>query len=192
MSIMELANLPGVIDVAPIEYDQEEAGRELESVARQAIDALEREREREGAALGEQLNGLIRQMDGFVGHVDALKDAVVEKFRRRLSDRVNELQSEIKGPVEPGRVEMEVALYADRCDISEELVRLRAHLERAAALIGASGGEPAGKNLEFLTQELAREVNTICSKSRDTELTGLALEMKSTVEKIREQVQNIE
>jgi uncharacterized protein (TIGR00255 family) len=87
---------------------------------------------------------------------------------------------------------MEVALYADRADVSEELVRLRTHLDRFESLIANKDGAPAGKNLDFLVQELNREVNTLGSKVRETRVTGLVLEMKAIVERIREQIQNVQ
>jgi len=94
-------------------------------------------------------------------------------------------------PHDSGRIEQEAALAADRSDVSEELQRLEAHLSQFASLV-ASSTEPVGKRLDFLTQEILREMNTLGSKARDLQLTREVLEMKSEIEKIREQVQNVE
>ena len=94
--------------------------------------------------------------------------------------------------MEPGRLEMEVALFADRSDLTEEVVRLHTHLDRFDQLLTQGGDDTVGRSLDFLIQEMNREVNTICSKSRDTGLTGHGLEMKSLLERIREQVQNLQ
>lgn len=187
-----VTSLPGVLEVAPAEMDEQVMWQALQDVARQAIAALNQERTREGRALGEQLHDLMVQLRGLVEQVDAQKHEVVQRYRERLTQRIEELEADIKTKLDAGRLEMEVALFADRSDISEELVRLRAHLDRLDALIKNEENAPAGKNLDFLVQELGREVNTIGSKVRETGITGMALEMKSIIERIREQVQNVQ
>lgn len=192
LPVQVLTSLPGVLEVTQSEFDEQAVWQAVEGVARQAVESLKLERAREGQALGEQLHGLMLELAECVGQIERDKDEVVEKYRERLAARVAELEAEIKTKLEPGRLEMEVALFADRSDVTEELVRLRAHLARLDALLINKDGAPAGKNLDFLVQELGREVNTIGSKVRETKITGLTLEMKSLIERIREQVQNIQ
>ena len=98
--------------------------------------------------------------------------------------------AELEANVDPARLETEVALLADRCDVQEELVRLRGHIDRASGLL--AGSEPIGKELDFIGQELLREVNTIGSKARDSLASGTVIDMKLCVEQFREQVQNVE
>lgn len=192
LPVQVLTSMPGVMEITPAEMDEQQAWAAVEGVMRAAIEALRAERAREGQALGVQLYELGAQLGILVGKVEANQAEVIARYRERLLQRVAELENEIKTKLDPGRLEMEVALFVDRSDVSEEVVRLRAHIERLNALLLNEHKEPAGKNLDFLTQELGREVNTIGSKVRDTTLTGLALEMKSIVERIREQVQNIQ
>ncbi|MCE5231370.1 YicC family protein [bacterium] len=187
-----LANMPGVMEVVPAEVDDEALWQALEKAVNDALDAFDLDRAREGAALGEQLVDLGRQMRERLALVDERKGEIVSNQRERLRQRIAELEDETKSKLDPGRLEMEVAMFADRADISEEIVRLGAHLDRYDALLAGSGEESAGRALDFLLQEMGREVNTIMSKSRDTSLTGTGLEMKSILEKIREQIQNIQ
>jgi uncharacterized protein (TIGR00255 family) len=192
VSLGLLAGLPGVLESAPPEVDEQEMWRCLQPVAEQAMEAMQRERSREGLAIGEQLHGLAAALRARIAELDDTRGPVVEKFRDKLLQRIGELMAGAKDQLDPGRIEQEAALLADKADISEEIVRLRAHLDRFGELMSASADEPVGKNVDFLVQEFNREVNTICSKTRDTELTSLGLEMKSLVEKIREQIQNVE
>ena len=192
LSLQLLTTLPGVIEIKAAEVDEQSMWEILKSVAAQALDSLRQERRREGQAIGEQLHELMLQMRGLVEAADQYKDDVVARYRERLSARAAELEAAVKTQLDPGRLEMEIALFADRADVSEELVRLRTHLERFESLIENKEGAPAGKNLDFLIQELNREVNTLGSKVRETRVTGLILEMKSIIERIREQVQNVQ
>ncbi|HOE95722.1 MAG TPA: YicC family protein [Candidatus Sumerlaeota bacterium] len=187
-----LTQLPGVMEIQTAEIDEQALWEAVAPVALRALDALDEERGREGEALAAQLGQLVDELERLVEEVEAKRSAVVERFRERLAARVAELQDSLRAQLEPGRLEMEVALYADRGDVSEETVRLRAHLARARELLQPDGREPVGKNLDFLNQEILREINTICSKARDTELTATGLGMKSIAEQMREQVQNIQ
>lgn len=192
LSLQVLTSLPGVIEIKAAELDEQAMWEALQGAVLQALEALRQERGREGQALGQQLHELMLQFRALVDEADQAKEDVVQRYRERLAARVAELEATVKTQLDPGRLEMEIALFADRADVSEELVRLRTHLERFETLIANPGGAPAGKNLDFLVQELNREVNTLGSKVRETRVTGLILEMKSIVERIREQVQNVQ
>jgi uncharacterized protein (TIGR00255 family) len=158
---------------------------------RLAADALAqlvaaREREGEGlrAALGERLAGL----ETLVGRLDGLRGAVREELAAALSRRISELLG--GHPIDEARLAQEVALAADRSDVSEEIDRLRAHLEHFRAVTGEPG--PSGKRLDFLTQEVFRELNTLGAKCRNSEMTRAVLDAKVLCEQLREQVQNVE
>jgi uncharacterized protein (TIGR00255 family) len=187
-----VAGMPGVLESTGGDADEESQWAVLRPVVEQALSALDAERMREGEAIGRQLAALAAELRVALDALERGRDGIVEKFRERLLARVAELLGEARNQLDPGRLELEVALYADRADISEEIVRLRAHMERHDQLLAAPADESVGKNLDFLVQELNREINTICSKTRDSEQTALGLAMKSIVERIREQVQNVE
>jgi uncharacterized protein (TIGR00255 family) len=135
---------------------------------------------------------LIDELDGERREIEGRKGEVLEKFRQRLLKKIEEFNQTTPVPIEPARLEAEVLLFADRSDISEELARLQSHIATFRQLLTTDSEEPAGRPLEFLSQELLREVNTLGSKSHDTDLANCVLAMKNTLEKIREQLQNVE
>lgn len=184
--------IPGVAQGGVTALDEEVAWAALRPVVDQALAALARERAREGAALAEQLVADGRRIAELRELVHAQREAIVSRYRTRLTERIAELEAETRAKLEPGRLEMEVAMFADKADISEETVRLGVHLDRFFALLAHPAEESIGKQLEFLLQEFGREINTICSKARDTDVTGHALEMKNLVERIREQAANVQ
>ena len=127
-------------------------------------------------------------VESLVARVEVLAPLAVEHHRTRLAERVKELTQGL--PLDPGRLAQEVALLADRSDVAEEITRLRSHVAQARR--SSAGREPAGRKLDFLVQEMHREVNTIGSKSQHAELSGLVVSLKAEVERMREQVQNVE
>jgi uncharacterized protein (TIGR00255 family) len=153
-----------------------------------ALDALCTMREREGEALARDLEGRLRSLEGWLARVAAAAPLSVEQQRARLQDRVQELA---RGHVvDAARLATEVALFADRVDVAEELTRLRSHLSQLRGLMG--GREPSGRKMDFLVQEMHREVNTVGSKSQSAEIAAAVVEMKAEIERMREQVQNVE
>lgn len=187
-----ILRLPGAFEVPSETSDLEGFWGELRPVVEAALEQFDAEREREGQALRGQILDELVILRARREEVDAVKSAVVEKFRERLIGRIGELSEEVRGKLDPGRLEVEVALYADRCDISEELVRLEAHLNRLEELVEGRSAKGAGKALDFLLQEILREVNTTSSKLRDLEAVSAVLEMKGAIERVKEQIQNIE
>ena len=153
----------------------------------EALGALGAMRRAEGEALGADLAARADAIDRLVDAVEERAPARVEEARARLSARLDDLVG--AGRLEPGRVEAEAVLLADKLDVTEEAVRLRSHLGQFREALAAT--EPVGRRLGFLAQEIGREVNTVGSKANDAELTRLAVSMKEEVEKIREQVQNV-
>lgn len=191
-TIEQVSRLPGILEVTSAELDEDELLKNLVPLLDQAVDNLDTQRRVEGKALITQLTEIIDDMRRLVSGIDKDKHRIVERYRKRLQNRITELEDQLKMKLDPGRIEMEVAIYADKADISEELVRLNAHMDRFSSLLSDQDPSPKGKNMDFLVQEFVREANTICSKARDTQVISSALELKSDVERIREQVQNIQ
>jgi uncharacterized protein (TIGR00255 family) len=188
---------PGVVtaDAAPGDPDDDGAS----SVATAALGALDAAlaqlgemRATEGGALAAELRARLDELVATRVQIAGLAAAVPPQLARRLLDRVKRLLDEAGAGIgiDEARIAQEVALYADRADITEELVRLASHLEQARALVDGTG--PVGRRLDFLVQEIGRELNTIGSKSTTAEITTAIVGAKATLEKIREQVQNVE
>lgn len=190
LDVASLLRLPGVLRAPSAEGLEEPlrvvAWRALE----EALAMLEAERVREGEALRADLLVRFDRMQGVSERIRERASGVPTAVRDRLRDRVAALAQE--AGVDPARLAQEAAFLADRADVTEELVRLVGHLTQAAHLLRAPDGEPVGKRLDFLLQEIHRETNTIGSKSPDLELTRLVLDLKSETEKVREQAQNLE
>ena len=159
----------------------------LQSVA-QALDGLDLMRMREGEALQIDLKARRLDLAGLVAQVRERSPLVVEEYQLKLQQRLDKLLSGVE--MDPQRLAQEVALLADRCDITEELVRLESHFIQFDDTLILK--EPVGRKLDFLMQEINREVNTIGSKANDAVVTSLVVQMKAELEKMREQVQNIE
>jgi len=189
VSVMGVVNLPGVMATASSPVDPERMERVVSESLDRALDAFTEVRAAEGAVLCEDLEAGISHIYSVADAIEQRIPAVVEAYRARLTARVSEL-SEL-APVDPDRVAVEVALFADKCDVNEEVVRLRSHLERFLETL--TGHEPAaGRLLDFLCQEMHREITTIGAKGRDADISHLVVEAKGELEKVREQVQNIE
>jgi len=142
----------------------------------------------EGARLGKDMLQKVDELEGYVAQVEALAEKVVPQYREKLYQRVQELLGDAH--VDEGRLLTEVALMADKAAIDEEVTRLRSHFVQARSLLTEVACP--GKKMDFLIQEMNREVNTIGSKANDLQITQLVVEMKGLIEKLREQIQNIE
>jgi uncharacterized protein (TIGR00255 family) len=191
-SLDGLLNVRGVIEV--VEPEDDEAQRaELEKTVlaalESALDALLSSRREEGAALAAVLNDRLRRIAALAAEADALPARRPEAMRERLAQQIARLMENAEG-FDPVRLHQEAVLLAVKADIREELDRLKAHVESAQKLL-AEGG-PVGRRLDFLSQELGRESNTLCAKSNDPALTAIGLELKIEVEQLREQAQNVE
>jgi uncharacterized protein (TIGR00255 family) len=184
-----LLEQPGVIAREPEPLlSAEETWPLLEQALSRALGELQARREAEGAALGKELLAL---HEGLRTHVDAIAElapAAVERRAVRLRARIQSLLGEVT--VDEGRLATEVAVWAEKTDISEELARLRTHLDQFALLLQSGGS--VGRTLDFLAQEMNREVNTVGSKADDLEISQAVIAAKSAIEKLREQAQNIE
>jgi uncharacterized protein (TIGR00255 family) len=158
----------------------------------EALDELDRMREQEGATLCAEMQERLAKIETLVPRIESAAASLVEAYRVRLQKRIGELLSRDGQLIEvdPGRLAQEVAYLADRSDVSEEMVRLRSHLSQFREALNSSG--ETGKMLDFLLQELNREANTTLSKSTDLSIKEAGLGIKAEVEKLREQVQNVE
>lgn len=159
----------------------------LEGALREAVGTVQEMRSREGEHLQRDLEGALGRLAELLERVEARAPQVKAYYREKLRERVEEL---LRSPLDRERLEEEVVLFAERSDISEELVRLRSHLAGARAALESP--EPAGRLLDFLAQEMSREVNTIAAKARDTEILNQTVAMRAEIERLREQVRNIE
>ncbi|WP_122465137.1 YicC/YloC family endoribonuclease [Brevundimonas lutea] len=185
-----LLSLRGVVEVAEEADDAEALAAVQSAIAADiaaALDALKAAREGEGAALRPVILGFIDRIETLVGQAETEAASQTDTIRERFTRRMRELAPEADGLED--RIVTEAASLAVRADVREEIDRLRAHIAAARALISAP---PAGRKLDFLMQEFMREANTLCSKSATTALTAVGLELKATIEQLREQIQNVE
>lgn len=182
----------GVIEVAESDADEDETTARLEAVAatfNEAAESLVSARTDEGAKLQAILESVLNEIDELVARADALAVVAPEAIRSKLEAQVTELLAD-RADLPEERIIQEVAMLAGKADIREELDRLRAHIAQARTLMAE--GISVGRKLDFLAQEFNREANTLCSKSSDTELTRIGLDLKAAIEQLREQVQNVE
>jgi uncharacterized protein (TIGR00255 family) len=198
IDVVTLLRLPGVVGgLAPTlpdsEEEQESLGKELEGYLREALSRLDDMRRNEGRHLVEQMRARLANVGEQAEKAHDLVETLQPTFARRLASRLKEILDGAN--IDPSRIAQEAALLAERSDISEELDRLRSHLKQFAKLLDGAG--EVGKKLDFLLQEMHREANTLLSKTPGIEtealaMTSVGLEMKAEIEKLREQVQNLE
>ena len=186
-----VSSMPDVLKAIPDVEDEEEVTAVICESVKAAVSRLDEMRTTEGAKLAEDLlmrGELIREI---VKKIEKRAPLVAEEYREKLEARIRELVED-KVDIPADRILVEAAVFADKANITEELVRLDSHMIQLKAFLTESGEGTVGKKLDFLVQEMNREANTIGSKANDLEITALMLETKSEIEKIREQVQNIE
>ncbi len=189
--VQSLLVLPGVIDegterAAAPDDDWPLIGKALA----QALDGLAQMRAEEGQAMADDLEANRRQIAESLARIQQRAPLVVDAYRQRISERLKKTLDEYDVVLDPADLIREVSLFADRADISEEIVRLQSHLDQFAAVMETD--ESSGRKLEFLTQEMFRETNTIGSKANDVEIAKEVIEVKTAIERIREMIQNIE
>ncbi len=191
LALGALLSLPGVVeDRRPSDVDPEQDWPAVAETVTSALERLEASRSAEGRAMATELAALGRSIADQVVAIGDRAPEVVLAYQKRLIERVGILLREQAQAPEPRDVAREVAIMADRVDVSEELVRLRAHLTQYQSILEET--ESSGRKLEFLVQEMGREINTIGSKAADVEISRCVVESKALLEKIRELVQNVE
>ena len=183
--------LPGVVqEFAPAALQAEDAWQTIEQSVLRAMESLQRMRQQEGASMEKDLQANCQSIGEMLDQIEVLAPKVIEAYEQRLTDRLQQIQEKHQLDLQPTEIVREIGLFADRCDVSEEVVRIRSHLEQFKAIM--KDKESNGRKLDFLAQELFREVNTIGSKANDADIARQVVEIKTIVERIREMVQNVE
>jgi len=196
LGIKEQVGLSAMLGLRDLfEFTEEEEGVEQvwERISRPveaALAALDAMRLEEGNTLAADFTQRLDALSALLATVESRAPGVVEDYRRRLTERIQAALQAADAQVDETRLIQEVAMFADRADVTEEMVRARSHIEQFRAMLGAE--EPVGRKLNFLLQEMGREVNTIGSKAPDAGISQVVVEAKSELERLREQVQNIE
>jgi uncharacterized protein (TIGR00255 family) len=188
LTLADVLQAEGVVRLEERALDLEAARAATAAALHQALAGLVAMREREGMALARDLEARLGEVESLADRIGALAPASVEHYRTRLHDRLQELARGV--PLDAARLAQEVAIFADRMDVNEELTRLHSHVEQVRGLL--AGEEPAGRKMEFLVQEMHREANTIGSKSQSSAIAAAVVSLKAEVERMREQVQNVE
>ncbi len=191
ISLSLLARMPDVIRTAPAEEDEEEMVRCLLAATRKAVEDICAMRETEGAKLAEDIAARADIIAGIRSSIETRAPQIEKEYAAKFKARVEELLNGVY-EVPEERIALEAAIFADKANITEELVRLDSHIGQLRAFLASDGSEAIGKKIDFLIQEMNREANTIGSKSNDKAITSMMLDLKAEIEKIREQVQNIE
>lgn len=188
LRVADLLRVDGLIRIEEARLDPERIGEGLRAALDEALDRLVEMREREGRSLRADLEARFARLEALRAQVETLAPRAIADRQAALKERIEGL---MEGPAaDPQRVAQEAAILAERMDVAEELTRLASHLEQGRRLL--DGDEPAGRRLDFLVQEMNREANTIASKSGWMDSADLVVEMKAEIERIREQVQNVE
>lgn len=183
-----LLNFRDIFSFQEDEKSRKQAWRALEMALDQAVMDCLKMRAEEGAAIESDLTDRLRHFEALTKEVEAREPLVVQGIRDRLQERIQDLLGEVE--LDETRLAQEVAFFAEKSDITEELVRLQSHLQQFEALLGSSG--PRGRQMEFLLQEMHREINTIGSKANDLEIAQKVIQIKAELERFREQLQNVE
>ena len=189
VSLELLVGVGGILKAAENDQDLDAVGEVVEACLSEALAALDRMRRREGEALAEDFNRRLDTIAQALAQIEAASAGLMEHYQARLLERIRQL-THGQVEVDPGRIAQEAAFQADRSDISEEIVRAASHLEQFRRIM--AGEAPAGRKLNFLLQEFNREFNTMGAKTARTEIAHTVVDLKCELEKIREQVQNIE
>jgi uncharacterized protein (TIGR00255 family) len=187
-----LLSLPGVVASEPGHERLERARGMLLRLTSEACDHVLSMRAREGRALHDDLLRHCRVLEGHLSVIAGRAPVVVEMYQQRLRQRMETLLAEVGASVREEDLLREVAIFADRSDISEEVARLQGHLAQFREIVAAADGDPAGRTLDFISQEMLREANTIASKCLDVEVSRRIVEIKGTIDRLKEQAQNVE
>ncbi len=183
-----LSRFPDVLLAEKAEEDADQTAQEISAALTQALLDFDQMRTREGAKLEEDILSRAARIEELVEQVKSRSPETVSEYRARLEERMNEVLANLQ--LDPARILTEAAIFADKVAVDEETVRLTSHIAQLREMLSQGGA--IGRKLDFLIQEFNREANTIGSKCSDMEIAGLVVEMKAEIEKIREQVQNVE
>ena len=188
--LIDLARLPEVLTSSENEDDEDALKSATLKALDDAIEAFKEARRVEGESLKADILLKLDEMSDFVAFIEKRQPELVEMYKTKLRDKVNELMDEFGVPIDENRFAMEVTMYADKVCVDEEIVRLNTHIGHVKEVL--ESGKDVGKKLDFLAQEMNRESNTILSKCSNSEISERGISLKTTIEKIREQIQNLE
>ena len=188
INVTEVIRLPEVLNISLENDDEELILSELTVCTKNAIDSFIAMRETEGLKIKEDLQNRINIISKKIDKINSISTGLVEEYVVKLEKRINDILK--TSVVDETRLAQEIVIYSDKCSIEEEITRLRSHILQFTNLLETSG--PIGKKLDFLVQEMNRETNTIGSKANSLEITNLVVDLKTEIENIREQIQNIE
>lgn len=188
LTLSRIMRLPDIFDVKKVEEDEETVWNEVKSVAEKALERFIAMREAEGEKMREDILSRLDYITKLVEKIEKKSPETTEKYRKKLFDKISEVLKDTN--VDEQRILTEAAIFSEKTAVDEETVRLRSHINQCREML--SMNEAVGRKLDFLIQEFNREANTIGSKCQDIEITKVVVDLKSEIEKIREQVQNIE
>lgn len=188
MTVGGLARFPEVITMDEVQEDEEELWHFIEEVMKAALEQFVNTRILEGENLKKDLLGKLDHMEELVAFVEKRSPEIMKEYRSKLESKVKELLGDTT--IDESRIATEVIIYADKICVDEETVRLRSHIEHARKCLNEDGG--IGRKMDFIAQEMNREANTTLSKANDIEISNAAIDLKTEIEKVREQIQNIE
>lgn len=188
LTLSRIMRLPDIFDVKKIEEDEETVWNEVKSVAEKALERFIAMREAEGEKMREDILSRLDYITELVEKIEKKSPETTEKYRKKLFDKISEVLKDTN--IDEQRILTEAAIFSEKTAVDEETVRLRSHINQCREML--SMNEAVGRKLDFLIQEFNREANTIGSKCQDIEITKVVVDLKSEIEKIREQVQNIE
>lgn len=188
MTVGGLARFPEVITMDEVQEDEEELWHFIEEAMKAALEQFVSTRILEGENLKKDLLGKLDHMEELVAFVEKRSPEIMKEYRSKLESKVKELLGDTT--IDESRIATEVIIYADKICVDEETVRLRSHIEHARKCLNEDGG--IGRKMDFIAQEMNREANTTLSKANDIEISNAAIDLKTEIEKVREQIQNIE
>lgn len=188
MTVGGLARFPEVITMDEVQEDEEELWHFIEEAMKAALEQFVNTRILEGENLKKDLLGKLDHMEELVAFVEKRRPEIMKEYRSKLESKVKELLGDTT--IDESRIATEVIIYADKICVDEETVRLRSHIEHARKCLNEDGG--IGRKMDFIAQEMNREANTTLSKANDIEISNAAIDLKTEIEKVREQIQNIE
>ena len=186
--VSSLSRYPEVLSMEEVQVDEEELWNLLEKALRGACEQFVESRIKEGENLKRDLLAKLDEMLENVDYISVRSPQIVGEYRKKLEDKVKELLEDVH--IEESRLATEITIFADKICVDEEIVRLRSHIEHTKATLESGGA--VGRKLDFIAQEMNREANTILSKANDLEVSNHAIDLKTEIEKVREQIQNIE
>lgn len=188
MTVGGLARFPEVITMDEVQEDEEELWHFIEEAMKAALEQFVNTRILEGENLKKDLLGKLDHMEELVAFVEKRSPEIMKEYRSKLESKVKELLGDTT--IDESRIATEVIIYADKICVDEETVRLRSHIEHARKCLNEDGG--IGRKMDFIAQEMNREANTTLSKANDIEISNAAIDLKTEIEKVREQIKNIE